>query len=492
MGHSYLAPTLEQVLNSKLKCAVIWYYEDEGAFFSSAVRGALADLRYGYRWEADAVTRAAIVQRFIEADLKTDDYFFKTDCEIIDALLDDGDAEEMAINVTVNQECGCGCGSGGGGAYVPEYPNETELTLPIVPIQPPNDEGQTGVPEGFDNREEYDVYKCAYATQLVDDFTESVGNLQVISGLTAGITLVAAYGVVTSASTYAAVVAGIAAAGLSATGGLLLLGAAMIALLGFGSVAYDKFAQIFDELTAMRADFICEVYNSESIPQARQIFIDRYGTAVTNLGLDDGLTAGLSNIVDGIVDALIPSEIIIGLFQLYKDFGVSDFDCSTCGGGSGSATFTFDADEQGWNFLVGRSSYDAVAQALSFHPKSGNSPDPTTITGQHGDFTAIAGLAAGTPIEVTGVSFDLVNGSLGDYFGHGKTVTFQIRFQDATTWTSPHLDTAGNHVLSGFPVKELRLDAGGELSFVIYGYSNGSSGNSDCKIDNIQISYNEI
>ena len=487
----YLSPTLEQVQNAEIKCAVIWYPSDDGLFFQQAVRGALADLRFAYNWEGSDLLTRAIAERFTETDLRTDGTFFVKDCETLDEALDEDGT--MAINVTVNQECGGGCGCSGGGKYIiPDYPNETELVIPTVPIVPPTIPDENFVPDGFTDRADFDEYRCAYATQLVDDFSESVGNLQVISGLTVTASAAALMSLLFQASTYSAVVAGLVAAGVSVTGGLILLGGAMAALVGFGAVAYDKFNDIHDELVLMREQFICEVFNASDIAAARQIFIDRYGLAVTNLGLDDGLTASLANIVESIIDALIPSEILLGLFELYKDFGVSDFDCSSCSSVAGTAVFTFDADEEGWANGLGRASYDGTLQLLTAHGKSGNTPDPAYWTLQRDELNVKAGLDPNLAVQIDSLTFDILQGSLGDSMADGKTVKIQLRFEDATTWTSPDINVYGQYTLSGAPQKELRSSAGGDFAILVYHYSNGSGANSNIHYDNFNIGLSSV
>lgn len=487
----FLSPTEEQIQSAELKCAVIWYYSDDGLFFQQAVRGALADLRFPYKWEGENGLTSLIAEKFTETDLMTDKTFFVKDCETLSEALDEDGT--MAINVTVEQNCGSGCGCGGGGnPSFPDYPNDTELTIPKVPIQPPTDDNPLEYPDGFSDRADYDEYKCAYATQLVDDFTESVGNLQVISGLVTTLSGAALISALFSATTYNAIVAGLVAAGISVTGGVVLIAGALAALVGFGAIAYDKFNDIFDELTLMRGDFICAVYNSSSIEAARTVFIERYGTAVTNLGLDDGLSAGLSNIVEGIVDALVPSEILLGLFELYKDFGTSDFDCSSCGAAFGTALFTFDADAEDWEFVIGRSGYVAGTQTIDSHPKSGNSPDPTTWRVQRDTINTKALVPAGSNVQVTALSLDVLQGPLGDFMANGKTVRVEILFADLTTWESPDITGYGNHALAGFPVKELQSEAGGNYAIQIKGYSNGSSANSDVSFDNVSITLDEV
>ena len=401
----YLSPTIAQVEESTLKCAVIWYPSDDGLFFQNAVRGALAELRYGYRWEGDKELTSLIAQKFIEADLKTDKYFFSADCELIDGLTDNGDSE-MAIEVNVNQDCGCGCGGGGGVTVINEtvqYPNPTSTVLPPKDNILPIDDGVT-IPDGFSTYEEYRDYKCGVATQLVDDFTETIGNLQTLGGLVA---VGAGYASVMlgTAATYNAVVVGLMAAGLSVTGGLIAITIALVGLIALGSAVFSHFDTIFDELVLNREDFICQVFNSSNETETRQVFYDVAGTAVTNLAVSDGIKDQLGNAVVGIIDALIPAELIVTLFKFVDQIGKPDFDCSSCppvGGWSG--VFTFELSDEGWLNIGARANWDAGLEALIMHPKSGNSPDPTRFAINLDDILSKVGAPIGNDYVITALS----------------------------------------------------------------------------------------
>lgn len=327
MGRYLSPPTVEDVNSAELKCAVIWYPSDDGLFFQNAVRGALANLRYGHMWEGSKEVRQAIVQRFIESDLKTDRYFFIKDCEVLEEAIDEDGT--MAITVNVQNDCGGGCGCGGDGTAVyPDFPNPTPIPVEPLPNNPPTDDGST-IPDGFETYEEYRTYKCNVATQMVDDFTETIGNFQSLGGIVA---VGAGYAAVAFAGTaaYSGVVVGLMAAGLSVTGGIVILALAMGVLIGLGAVVFDHFNDIFDELTANRNQFICDVYATSNESEARQVFYDVAGTAVSNLAVTDGVRDRLEEAVVGIIDALVPAEIVVSLFKLVADLGREDFDCSAC------------------------------------------------------------------------------------------------------------------------------------------------------------------
>lgn len=485
----YLSPSLQQVEEAELKCAVIWYYSDSGLFFQQAVRGALADLRFPYKWEGDDGLVREIAGKFTETDLMTDDTFFVKDCDILSEALDkDG---TMAINVTVNSDCGgdCGCGCGGSGVGG-DAKNTTDFVVPKMPINPPTDDF-VSVPDGFETREDYDEYKCAYATRLVRDFIETVTNFQVISGLT---TLGSAWlttWLITGGS-YEVIAVGLAAAGLSVTGGVVLLGVGLAALVGFGAIAYDYFNDIADYMTANEEEFICGVYGAATIDDARQVFADNLGDAITNLALTDGVGDALQNLVNNIVDALVPGEILVGLLEFVKDLTESEFDCSSCGSSVGTAVFDFLLDNDDWNLGIGRATYVPEAEAIRLSPKQSTSPHPVVMRVQLPDILDRAGLNPGTDVKFTSLDLSVLETN-GTYWADGKTVVVVFKFDGGTTQTSLPITSNGAHDVPIPSDAQVQDSSGGGFAMEIHGLdSTGSESNSQVYIEDVAIGVQAI
>lgn len=163
MGKYLSPPSLDGV---RTKCAIIFYPEDDGAFFSSALRGQLSELCRPYIWEGGIEFTKQISQLWIETDLLTDDVFWRTDCDFVKLITGD---EEMNINVNVN--CGCCDGSSGdtlicydkyGNPVLPPESEPIEQNNPTGgdwPMQPATDDP----PADFDAWSDYDENACAAA-----------------------------------------------------------------------------------------------------------------------------------------------------------------------------------------------------------------------------------------------------------------------------------------------------------------------------------------
>lgn len=247
---------------------------------------------------------------------------------------------DIINNITVENDGGGGSGSGcccgGDGAPSPVFPNPFPETNPTVPPSGvPEDDGSTNPdPDEFSSYEEYRDYKCRVATQIVDDVTETIGNLQTLGGLVAvGAGYAAA--AMWTAGTYSAIVVGLAAIGLSATGGVILIATALVALIVFGAVIFDHFNDIHDYMVENRNDLICGVFNAQNETQVKQVFYDIMQAAVANLTVETDVQSILQRTVNDIIDALVPSEVVIMLFRFFKDVGIEAFDCSTCADISG-------------------------------------------------------------------------------------------------------------------------------------------------------------
>lgn len=152
----------------RVKCAVIFYPEDDGTFFLNAVRGQLSELARSYIWEGDRAKTEQIAQIFTITDMMTDDVFFGLDCDLIPLLTG---KEDMNINVN----CNCGCsgtpttvvcyGQDGLPVLSPQLPVDPVVSPPIGDTWPvdPNTEDP---PDDFGDWTTFDVEACAAANGL--------------------------------------------------------------------------------------------------------------------------------------------------------------------------------------------------------------------------------------------------------------------------------------------------------------------------------------
>lgn len=259
-------------------------------------------------------------------------------CESFMASLADlADAiRESQRSLTVNCGTGASCG--------PLSPIETALqTLGEESLLTPddlNDEGEEP-PDGFDDWEEYRIYKCKAAHWIADTFISGVRNLGML-GLTAGVLNIGVGSVV---------------------GALGLLGAvavpplAFVALMGVlaqmvlvAGAANTVLVQLADRLQERRLELVCAMYKSGSAGAAV--------TAVTGL-LDEvidtlvysgplaGLGGAIGPLVGVLMGHLVNLNLMQTLFRVVADVVYLGEDCSECYEAE-SMPFTFDSDEQGW------------------------------------------------------------------------------------------------------------------------------------------------
>lgn len=160
--------------------------------------------------------------------------------------------------------------------------------------------------------------------------------------------------------------------------------------------------------------------------------------------------------------------------------------CAGCGD-SGSYTFVFDTDEDGF-LLTARSAWQAATSTINHHPKSGSSPDPTNMKIQRDSLNVKSGLLAADVTQLDSLTIELTQDTQGgDFMALGKDVVVRVRYEDLTVWDSPPITAYGVHVISGFPIKELQSTAGGNFALEFNFNSNGSNSNGSCNIDNISL-----
>lgn len=162
----YLSP--DDPNEHTIKCAIIFYPDDSGAFFLSAVRGQLSELARPFVWEGNRAKQDLIAQIFTKTDMMTDDVFFGLDCELIPLITGE---EDMNINVN----CNCGCcgtsnnlycvGSDGQTVISPQTPVDYYPEPPdglTFPFDPENDIP----PEKYSDWQQYDEAICLVANWM--------------------------------------------------------------------------------------------------------------------------------------------------------------------------------------------------------------------------------------------------------------------------------------------------------------------------------------
>ena len=482
----FLSPTLQQAENAKIKCAVIFYPDDDGAFFLSAVRGQLSHLRFGYMWEGETELTDAISQKFIEADLMTDERFFIEDCEGLLKYLDTGDGDMG--NVTVNVDNCCGDGY--------SVPN---ITIPIdIDIgNPPSGDGftddtTTTYPDDFTDRAEYEAYKCAVATQFHEDVSDFMLHM---SGLTNALNWVGdLVQTLLSSAEYWNENFGVFIRRVFAVAKAWnRLVNKLVELSNLGTIGVNwaiPWQTIRPDWEAEKDDIICGLYTSSNA-NAANIFLrnwidDKVDTAWGSNPSGHNEVVYRDSIL-ALYDEIIDSNVLQALFEDSGNIGVSGADCSMCQTSGGDYTYTFPADSQGWDLYIGRANWDNVNNGgeIVHHPKDGNSPDPTEMRLTRDDLNVFMGLSANNATALSYVEFELGPGQLADGLANGRTVEFIIYFNNGSNYTVSNINTYGVHTFTGFPALTLRNSSGGQSCIEIKVYSNGNSNNGEVWVDNI-------
>lgn len=247
----YLSPTLP--IESQIKCAIIFYPDDSGAFFLNAVRGQLSELARPFIWEGNRETQDQIAQLFTITDLMSDDVFFGLDCDLIPLITGE---EDMNINVN----CGC-CGDGGGDTLIcyGTDGNPVVQTGPTpVDYTPPGFLDETIDPEGdlpdglpYDDIPAFDAAACGVANAAWWVAAFFISALETIG------------------DALAAIAAGIVALAAALPGGVVAaLGAEGLLLVIEDWAAIYAAEDISDKLTDMRTwldnhreEIVCAIYS---------------------------------------------------------------------------------------------------------------------------------------------------------------------------------------------------------------------------------------
>lgn len=322
MGQYLAPPNLE---NIQTKCAIIFYPDDDGAFFLNAVRGQLSELARPFIWEGDREKQDAIAQLFTATDLMTDDVFFGLDCELIKLITGD---EDMNINVN----CNC-CGTGSGDTLIC-YGTDGQPVITTQPYTPddsyipptggdwPMDPETQSPPPAFETWEEYDANACAAANAYYELFVFLVA---------------AAHGVVDLAVNLATAIIAVAALfpaqveEVLASGFIAKAAEAIVKLATHSEDAKDWIEDLQGYLASHQAEIVCSLYTHRyDIPGMKVDLINRLmAYMVSILTLD----AGDLYILRNFLESMMPFDVLFSWYTNAAEWTlltVDPIDCSAC------------------------------------------------------------------------------------------------------------------------------------------------------------------
>lgn len=214
------------------------------------------------------------------------------------------------ITVSGGGSCSPNCAPGGGSFTPPDAaPGQSTPGGGPGGYEPPESWGGT--------TEEYNAYKCKAATFLVDSYLAYVAKFSAFAsiGLTA---ITVSMFFAPMPDKFMALVSPVLAFALFAY--LLTVAIAGNVLAGYLGVYYSN-------LSAVRDETICLLYNAPTVSDARQVITD---------WLTDNLPAGLGSVpgfVDYHVSSLFTNEVLNILFVEYAALSDEpDGDCDGCGG----------------------------------------------------------------------------------------------------------------------------------------------------------------
>lgn len=209
---------------------------------------------------------------------------------------------------------GCGCTPGSGPVVQPdEAPGQPAPGTPD-PENPPPNYPPSGAPA-------YDVYKCAAAQFLVDQYGIYVNNFTSLSGILS--TYTAAILSLMGANLFFAPFSPFFTALISAVSSGFLWSYLLTVLPGLSGLA-ALFGTYKSNLDAAREDFICALYEAQDVSAARSVI----STFITD-AMPVGIPAGW---VSYHLDNLFPNNVLNILFELYQPAADYDggFDCTNC------------------------------------------------------------------------------------------------------------------------------------------------------------------
>lgn len=338
----YLSPDNPQ--SHEIKCAVIFYPNDDSGFFLGAIRGQLSALARPFIWEGDRAKTDEIAQIFTRTDLMTDDSFFGIDCELLPLLMGD---ETMEINVT------CSCGGVCSGNPITLYCVNGDGTVQPTP-QPPIDptpippEGKTfpldpagdTPPDGYEDWTAYDVAFCYFSNALWITANILVKAIETLADVVAALAVLATL-----------VTPLLPAAVIAAIGGVTFWQIVIqLAEILVSEQASDILNEIDQWMTEKKEDIVCEIYSHRYDWNGLPASLAKQAADYVEISVS--MESSERNPVERLISTLFGYQLIGGYVanELIPYTGVEPvlIDCSGCSQTAGTVPFdilmTFDAD----------------------------------------------------------------------------------------------------------------------------------------------------
>lgn len=182
--------------------------------------------------------------------------------------------------------------------------------VPIYGINPPLEVAPGTFPEGYTSENEYLLDKCQVANLIFDGFIASLRSL-------------AALGVFNGVALVGLVIASIA-------GALIFPPAAIpiaCAAIGVLSVGVTILAVVADEIETNRAEWVCALYQSESVSSAVEAVADLMDALIATLGVSSPVGIAIKSLVL----VLLNGETLNQLMTKVAHLNYPGADCSSCG-----------------------------------------------------------------------------------------------------------------------------------------------------------------
>lgn len=332
------------------KCAIIFYPDDDGAFYLNALRGQLSELAAWWVWEGDRQKRDEISQIWLEHDLMTDAVFFRIDCDDVPLVLGD---EKVNINVTTN--CGCCDGPSFNDELSPIVDPEAEFPDDVRDGTDPNgDVPETLTDIGIETWSEFDERACKMATAFVELLIRLIASMDGAGNIASKVGGLLALLSYAAPGTYATIVGRVHFSELIE---------ALLTVFGFDAVI-DQLGQLVEDLQGGLGEEVkCFVYqNRHSI----NVMQGGLPTVIYDWMIETAYDGDLATAVQGLVDAYFPLRWLFGTF-----FGdalaelPTGADCSSCGASSAIYTDIFEGGQQPTWAVINRAAIQLDALALA-------------------------------------------------------------------------------------------------------------------------------
>jgi len=451
-------------------------------------------LLWGTRYDVGYVPELARIA-YREMNIPCNDSLQSVFQTILDEI---EELKDMEINVQNKQTVNCGGGcSGGVPTNVTTIVNGEEYTVEDLESITEFEDNGVDSPDGFETREEYDEYKCQLAGQLTQDWIDSLDSLTIIGAVagTGSIAALTAMFIGEAAAGYgiaSGLLAGLIGVGVSATAGVVILLGVFITAAIAGFTAANYFEELAEELRARKQEIVCRLYNSSTAAEARAVLVDVTNESVAIVVAEDVQQGGIfTNLVEGIVDVLIPEELPKILFSASRSLvsGAQVYDCTGCGSQSdGFYLIDFDNNNPavtenlfGDTFVV----TDDYSGNLTIKCVVDSSGNPGGGSWNKGAIQTEAGITGNFQVDrvefdVRNRDFDTNDDPLKMWVGNNSLEhDFDVAALNSSTYT--HFD---------FTVPEpVMLTDSQDIVIRFYAYSNGPR--ESYLIDNIKIYYTE-